>query len=222
MLLIPGLACGEVPYSAWQRQKGLRTFSGRDGGVLSNKLSPGATLNQTHKSITLQGSRSSFSAVLLGNQPPVFYEAMQVIWAKGGSISVVKVVVAVAIKGAAETLRVAVVHAGCPDRQTHPPVAHVGPDKCPRREDQLRDHAINKKNLNKTSPLDLCHLNVRTPTVTFFPWCDSKTRTRGPSRSPSVLRVSRGRLSCGCPSHMSKTATSLPSRAATPQPQATA
>lgn len=77
----------------------------------------------------------------------MFYEAMQVIWAKGGAISVVKVVVAIAIKGAAETLRVAVVHARCPDRQAHPPVVHVGPDKSPRWEDQLQEQEIDKKNL---------------------------------------------------------------------------
>lgn len=68
---------------------------------------------------------------------------MQVIRAKGGALSVVKVVVDIAIKGAAETLRVAVVHAGCTDRQAHSPVGHVGPDKGPRWEDQLGDQAIN-------------------------------------------------------------------------------
>lgn len=70
---------------------------------------------------------------------------MQVIWAKGGTISVMKVIVTIAVKGAAETLRVAVVHAGCTDRQAHPPITHIGPDKGPRWEDQLGDQAIDKK-----------------------------------------------------------------------------
>lgn len=64
--------------------------------------------------------------------------------------------------------------------------------------------------------------NVRIPTVTFFPWWDSRTLTRVPSRSPKVFRVSCGLVSCGWPLHMSKMATSFPSRAATPQLQATA
>lgn len=72
---------------------------------------------------------------------------MQVIWAKGGAVSVVKIVVAVAIKGAAETLCMAVVHTGCPHRKAHPPVAHVSPDKGPRWEGQLGDRAIEKKKM---------------------------------------------------------------------------
>lgn len=59
--------------------------------------------------------------------------------------------------------------------------------------------------------------------MTLFPWWDSSTLTRLPtSPSPRFLRVSRGLLSCGRPLHMSKIATSFPSRTATPQEQVTA
>lgn len=81
----------------------------------------------------------------------MFYKALQVSWSKGGAVSIVEVVVAIAVKGTAETLRVGVVHAGRPDCQAHPPVAHVGPDKGPGREDQLGDQAVGNKS-NKTSP----------------------------------------------------------------------
>jgi len=64
--------------------------------------------------------------------------------------------------------------------------------------------------------------HVGIPTVTFLPRWDSSTLTRPPSPPPRFFRVIRGRVSRGCPSHMSSTATSFPSRAATPQLQATA
>lgn len=56
-----------------------------------------------------------------------------------------KVIATIAIKGATEALRVAVVHAGGTDRQAHSPVAHVSPDKGPRWEDQLGDQATKIK-----------------------------------------------------------------------------
>lgn len=64
---------------------------------------------------------------------------MQVIRA---AIRAVEVIVAVAVEGAAEALRVAVVNAGRPDRQAHPPVAHVSPDKGPGGKDQLREEKL--------------------------------------------------------------------------------
>lgn len=68
----------------------------------------------------------------------MFYKALGVIWTKGGAVAVVEVVVAVAVKGATEPPCVGVVSTGRPDGHTHPPVAHVGPDKGPGWEEQLR------------------------------------------------------------------------------------
>lgn len=48
------------------------------------------------------------------------------------------VIVAIAIKGATEALRLAVVNTWCPDRQAHPPVVNIGSDKGPRGKDNLQ------------------------------------------------------------------------------------
>lgn len=64
---------------------------------------------------------------------------MQVIGAERASVTVVEVVVSIAVEGSTEALRVGVVDAGRADRQAHPPVAHVGPDKGPGGKDQLQE-----------------------------------------------------------------------------------
>ncbi len=66
---------------------------------------------------------------------------MQVIRAIGATIRPVKVVVAIAVEGAAEALRVAVVNAGHSDRQAHPPVVNIGPNKGPGGKDQLQEES---------------------------------------------------------------------------------
>lgn len=71
----------------------------------------------------------------------MLYEAMQVIWAKGATITVVEVVVAIAVEGSAEALCVGVVSAGHANRQAHSPVANIGPNKGPGGKDQLREES---------------------------------------------------------------------------------
>lgn len=66
---------------------------------------------------------------------------MQVIRTIGATIGAVEVVVAIAVEGAAEALRVAVVNAGRPYGQAHPPVANIGPNKGPGGKDQLREES---------------------------------------------------------------------------------
>lgn len=69
----------------------------------------------------------------------MLYEAIQVIWAKGTTITVVEVIVAIAVEGSTEALRVGVVHAWHADRQAHPPVTNIGPNKGPGGKDQLQE-----------------------------------------------------------------------------------
>lgn len=64
---------------------------------------------------------------------------MQLVWTKGATVTVVEVIVTIAVEGSAEALRVGVVHAGHADRQAHPPVTDVGPNKGPGGKDQLRE-----------------------------------------------------------------------------------
>lgn len=66
---------------------------------------------------------------------------MQVIRAIGAAIRAVEVVVSIVVKGATEALRVAVVNAGHPYRQAHPPIANIGPNKGPGGKDQLQEES---------------------------------------------------------------------------------
>lgn len=175
----------------------------------------------------------------------MLYEAVHV-RAKGATITVMEIIVAVTIKGPAEAVSLGVVNTGPPDGQAHPPVTNIGPDKGPGGKDKLpeekRPLAMSSSLRSITAAEQLIvrfhlskwnqspkqkekkgqHQSVRIPTVTFFPWWDSRTLTRVPSWSPRVFRLSCGLVSCSCPLHMSKMATSLPSLMATPQLQETA
>lgn len=73
---------------------------------------------------------------------------MQVIRAIGATVRAVEVVVAVAVKGAAEALRVAVVDTGRPDRQAHPPVVYIGPDEGSGGKDQLQEGSYIQQLIN--------------------------------------------------------------------------
>lgn len=75
--------------------------------------------------------------------PPGFYEAVQVIGCKGDSIRAKEVVVSIAVKSAAEALRVTEVNAGRTDGQTHPPIANISPNKGPGGKDQLQEESHN-------------------------------------------------------------------------------
>lgn len=59
--------------------------------------------------------------------------------AKGATIAVVEIVVAVMIKGPAEALSLGVVDTGPTDGQVHPPVTNISPDKGPRGKDKLQE-----------------------------------------------------------------------------------
>lgn len=69
---------------------------------------------------------------------------MQVTETIGATIRAVEVIVAVAVEGTAEALRVGVVNAGRPDGQAHPPVANIGPNKGPGGKDQLQEESHTK------------------------------------------------------------------------------
>lgn len=76
---------------------------------------------------------------------------MQVIRAVRASIRGVEVIAAIAVEGAAEALSVAVVHTGRPDRQAHPPVANISPNKGPGRKDQLQEESHSQQLVNIVS-----------------------------------------------------------------------
>lgn len=69
----------------------------------------------------------------------MLYEAVYFIWAKGPTITVMEVVVAIAVEGSAEPLRVGEVKAWNTDGQAHPPVPNICPNKGPGGKDQLRE-----------------------------------------------------------------------------------
>lgn len=66
---------------------------------------------------------------------------MQVIRAIEPTIRGLEVIVAVPVEGATEALSVSIVHAGCPDRQAHPPITNISPNKGPGRKDQLQEES---------------------------------------------------------------------------------
>ena len=66
---------------------------------------------------------------------------MQLIRAVKATLRPLEVVVAIAVEGSAEALSVAVVNAGCSDRQAHPPIGHICPNKGPGGKDQLREES---------------------------------------------------------------------------------
>lgn len=68
----------------------------------------------------------------------MLYEAVHV-RAKGATITVMEIIVAITIKGPAEALSLGVVHTGPTDGQAHPPVANIGPDKGPGGKDKLQE-----------------------------------------------------------------------------------
>lgn len=66
----------------------------------------------------------------------MLYEAVHV-RAKGATITVMEIIVAITIKGPAEASSLGVVSAGPTDSQAHPPVTNIGPDKGPGGKDKL-------------------------------------------------------------------------------------
>jgi len=66
---------------------------------------------------------------------------VQVLGAVGGPVGALEVVVDVVVECAAEAPRAAVVGAGRPYRQAHPPIADVGPNKGPGGKDELREES---------------------------------------------------------------------------------
>ena len=76
---------------------------------------------------------------------------MQIIRAVGAAIRAVEVVVAVAVEGAAESLRVGEVDARRPYGQAHPPIANIGPNKGPGGKDQLQEESHTQQLVNRKS-----------------------------------------------------------------------
>lgn len=68
----------------------------------------------------------------------MLYEAVHV-RAKGATVTVMEIIVAVTIKGPAEASSLGVVNTGPTDGQAHPPVTNIGPDKGPGGKDKLRE-----------------------------------------------------------------------------------
>lgn len=59
-----------------------------------------------------------------------------------------EVVVAVVVKGAAESLCVSIVSTGSPNRQAHSPVTNIGPNEGPRGKNQLQEESHNQQLIN--------------------------------------------------------------------------
>lgn len=64
---------------------------------------------------------------------------MHVGGAIGDTIRAEEIIVSIAVKGAAEALRVTVVSTRSPDGQAHSPVTNIGPNKGPGGKYQLQE-----------------------------------------------------------------------------------
>ena len=76
---------------------------------------------------------------------------MQLIRPIEDTVRAVEIVVDIVVEGATEAFGVAVVDAGRPDGQAHPPIANIGPNKGPGGKDQLQEESHIQQLINRIS-----------------------------------------------------------------------
>lgn len=81
---------------------------------------------------------------------------MQVIRAINAASRALEVIIAIAVEGPTEALSPAVVHAGCSDREAHPPVTYIRPNKGPGGKDQLQEESHIQQPVNVITVFSGC------------------------------------------------------------------